>query len=105
MHVKFVFIFLSTNQVLTTIITDPQLPHSKQQTINQLSKMPNTQNKTKAPLLAAAAATAVNEKLLSKEQTGPPCEERSVMLPMEQPKLLCKEQSVPLSKELDALVE
>jgi hypothetical protein len=98
--------------------------------------MPNTRKKTKASLLAAAAATAVKDKLLSKEQTGPtceersklmskeqsvslskelvapvelqpapPCEERSVSLPMEQPKLLSKEQSASLSKELDASVE
>jgi hypothetical protein len=59
-------------------------------------------------------------KLLSKEQSaslskelvapvelqhGPPCEERSVPLPIEQPKLLSKEQSEPLSKELAASVE
>jgi hypothetical protein len=95
--------------------------------------MPNTRKKTKASLLAAAAATAVKDKLLSKEQTeptceerskllskeqsvslskelvelqhGPPCEERPVSLPMEQPKLLSKEQSASLSKELDASVE
>jgi hypothetical protein len=59
--------------------------------------MPNTRKKTKAPLLAAAAATAVKDKLLSKEQTGPTCEERS--------KLLSKEQSALLSKELVAPVE
>jgi hypothetical protein len=67
--------------------------------------MPNTRKKTKASLLAAAAATEVKDKLMSKEHTGPTCEERSVMLPMEQPKLLYKEQSVSLSKELVALVE
>jgi hypothetical protein len=67
--------------------------------------MPNTRKKTKASLLAAATATAVKEKLLPKEHTGPPCEERSMMLPMEQPKLLSKEQLAPLSKELAAPVE
>jgi hypothetical protein len=98
--------------------------------------MPNTRKKTKASLLAAAAATAVKDNLLSKEQTGPtceerskllskeqsaslskelvapvelqpgpPCEERSVPLPMEQPKLMSKEQSASFSKELDASVE
>jgi hypothetical protein len=54
--------------------------------------MPNTRKKTKASLLAAAAATAVKDKLLSKEQAGPTYEERS--------KMLYKEQSVSLSKEV-----
>jgi hypothetical protein len=59
----------------------------------------------KASLLAAAAATAVKDKLLSKEQTGPTCEERSVLLPMEHTKLLSNEQSASLSKELVAPVK
>jgi hypothetical protein len=67
--------------------------------------MPNTRKKTKASLLAAAAATAVKDKLMPKEHTGPMYEERSVPLPMEQPKLLPKEQSALLFKELVAPVE
>jgi hypothetical protein len=67
--------------------------------------MPNTRKKTKASLLAAAAATAVKEKLLSKGHTGFPCKERYVPLPMEQPKLLSKEQSASFSNELVAPVE
>jgi hypothetical protein len=59
----------------------------------------------KASLLAAAAATAVKDKLMSKEQTGPTCKERSVSLPMEQFKLLSKEQFASLSNELVAPVE
>jgi hypothetical protein len=67
--------------------------------------MPNTRKKTKTLLLATAAATAVKDKLLSKEQTGPTCEERSMSLPMEQPKGLSNEQSTSLSKEMVAPVE
>jgi hypothetical protein len=59
--------------------------------------MSNTRKKTKASLLAAAAATAVKDKLLPKEQTGPTCEEWS--------KLMSKEQAASLSKELVAPVE
>jgi hypothetical protein len=81
--------------------------------------MPNTHKKTKASLLTTAVDTAVKDKLLSKEHTGPTCEERSKLLPKEQSALLskelvapvelqhgppCKERSVPLPMEQPKLL-